>query len=149
MNFNELLKATIEESKVASIKLKENVFYEGNIRSASLTTNGDNKDVIQIKIKLMGKEVNGKVITKNLYYDESYSDTVRKITMGEVLRLVNNLTDSPITENDTEEDILSKLIKLRDKTVWVSLKKTPDRNDPSKVFHNYILKVSKPEVVEE
>ena len=51
MNFKELIKSAKEEALQNAIKLQENVFYTGVIKSANFTTNDKDKEIIEIKIK--------------------------------------------------------------------------------------------------
>lgn len=137
MNFKDLIKTAKEEALQSSIKLQENVYYEGIIKSANFTANEKGKEIIEIKIKLTAPDVEGKMVKKTLFIDESYSEAARKIAFGQFINMVETLTENVIDENDDFEKLAVKALGLKDKTVWVKYKKKIDKNDPSKTYSQY------------
>lgn len=147
MNFKDLIKNAKEEAQQSAIKLQENVTYQGIIKSANFTTNDKDKDIIEIKIKLTTPDVEGKIVKKTLYIDESYSEQARKIALGQFILLIEAATDHTIGEEDNYETLAVKALSLRDKIVWIKYKKKADKNDPSKVYHQYDIFAKDPSIL--
>ena len=147
MNFKELIKSAKEEALQNAIKLQENVFYTGVIKSANFTTNDKDKEIIKIKIKLTGPEVEGKMVKKTLFIDESYSEQARKIAFGQFITLVESLTAHTVNEDDNYESLAIKALGLKDKNVWVKYKKIADKNDPAKYYNQYDIYTKDPNIL--
>lgn len=147
MNFKDLIKSAKEEALQNAIKLQENVFYTGVIKSANFTTNDKDKEIIEIKIKLTGPEVEGKMVKKTLFIDESYSEQARKIAFGQFISLVESLTSHTIGEDDNYESLAIKALGLKDKNVWIKYRKIADKNDPAKYYNQYDIYTKDPNIL--
>lgn len=147
MNFKDLIKSAKEEAQQSAIKLQENVFYTGVIKSANFTTNDKDKEIIEIKIKLTSSDVEGKMVKKTLFIDESYTEQARKIAFGQFINLVESLTSHIIGEEDTYETLAIKALGLKDKNVWIKYKKRIDKNDPSKTYSQYDIYTKDPNIL--
>lgn len=140
MKFNQLIKDARQELEQSNIKLQENMTYNGVIKSANLLVNDKNKEVVQLQIEIVGPEdVKGKMIKRVFLVDDSYSEQVRKISMIQIMTLLKDLANVELEENETNETFMIKLFKLSQKPVFVRMKRTPDKKDPSIVYTNYTI----------
>lgn len=146
MKFNQLIKDAREELEQSKIKLQENMTYNGVIKSANLLVNDKNKEVVQLQIEIVGPEdVKGKMIKRVFLVDDSYSEQVRKISMIQIITLLKDLAGIELEENETNETFMIKLLKLNQKPIFIRMKRTPDKKDPSIIYTNYTIYTTPPQ----
>lgn len=146
MKFNQLIKDAREELEQSKIKLQENMTYNGVIKSANLLVNDKNKEVVQLQIEIVSPEdVKGKMIKRVFLVDDSYSEQVRKISMIQIITLLKDLAGIELEENETNETFMIKLLKLNQKSIFIRMKRTPDKKDPSIIYTNYTIYTTPPQ----
>jgi hypothetical protein len=127
-----------EQERLDAIVLQENIQYNGIIFDAIRDrTKKGNYEQITFIISLTDVGYEGKLCYTTLVIDENTPNKLQ----GQIgfQQLVKTFTAFGIPFAN-EENLVMGLFNMKDKPVYLTVKKTPDKKDPSKVYTNYDFK---------
>lgn len=135
MDFKDRILEAREQERLSQIKLEENKTYNVEIIDAVYTRQKDtNYECVQLLLKTIDEEIQGKTITKLFVIDENTKNKLQGVIgLQQLLKFLNyyNLQ----FENDKE--LVLALLELKGKKSKITVKRVVDKNDKSKTYTNY------------
>lgn len=136
MSLQERIAQLKEEEKIAKIKLETGKFYKAKVLSASLTTDKNDYETVEMKLEIIEEGAEGKKITKKFVIDENNKSEIQsKIALGQLTKLLESFK----LEINDEKSLVLALMEMKGKEVFVNVKYVADKKNPEITYTNYTI----------
>lgn len=136
MSLQERIAQLKEEEKIAKIKLETGKFYKAKVLSASLTTDKNDYETVEMKLEIIEEGAEGKKITKKFIIDENNKSEIQsKIALGQLTKLLESFK----LEINDEKSLVLALMEMKGKEVFVNVKYVADKKNPEITYTNYTI----------